>query len=425
MIALSDSGKDSGPVSAGKDATVARLDRFVRASLWSTLSLGSTFGAYNLLVKHLFLGPLPAAHHWSHGAFQLLGFVLFFLMGITYTAVPRHLGIPLPLPRLADATYWMGVLGLGIHLVGHTHAAPVARLSGIALGSVLQASAIIGWALVLFECRRRAVAGPERTGATMFAGSAVCWWLVVAVFLIMGARTAVATGDADDAALWNEPYYVAALFSGSLGWWAAALLVMRADRGQELPSPASRFFVCTMLQVGTAAAVLGAVRIGEPGSASISAVGMVLASLPLLVWAWAQPLPEPGGGWLRVSILTGFLCPVFALQAGVMSLRGVPPPQLIFDGARHAVTLGILTPSLFVMARQLLPGLRGKPLPRPHWPVPGLWLLLLGLLMREMQVLAVSVPQPKLLAISACSGLVAALGVGLLAADLFHTVRTR
>ena len=61
---------------SGSPATESALYRpFLAAALLATLTLGATFGAYNLLWTHLALGPVPPAHNWIHGAFQLWGFV--------------------------------------------------------------------------------------------------------------------------------------------------------------------------------------------------------------------------------------------------------------------------------------------------------------------------------------------------------------
>src|SRR5262245_30426179 len=85
--------------------------RFLVAALLSTTTLAAVFGAFNLFWLHLNLGPVPPIHHQVHAGFQLMGFVLLFVMGVAYHAVPRFLGTALAAPDLARVSFGFAVGG--------------------------------------------------------------------------------------------------------------------------------------------------------------------------------------------------------------------------------------------------------------------------------------------------------------------------
>src|SRR5688572_7381390 len=52
----------------------------LRASIWSTLTLGAVFGAFNLFIVHTRLLGNPPSHNQSHAGFQIWGFVFLFTL---------------------------------------------------------------------------------------------------------------------------------------------------------------------------------------------------------------------------------------------------------------------------------------------------------------------------------------------------------
>ena len=87
------------PLLTSPDPAEGIYRRFLRASLWCTLTLGATFGAWNLLFIHLSLGEVPPSHQWVHASFQILGFIQLFIFGVALQVVPRFLGTRLAHPR--------------------------------------------------------------------------------------------------------------------------------------------------------------------------------------------------------------------------------------------------------------------------------------------------------------------------------------
>ena len=113
-----------------------------------------------------------------------------------------------------------------------------------------------------------------------------------------------------------------------------------------------------------------------------------------------------------------------ALAYGLGELTGHFLPTAVWDGARHALALGCITTLILALGSHLVPRFSRAPLRRPGWRDAGLVLIAVGLVAREMEVVAPLLCLPRLLWVSGLSGLVAATGVGLAAGAILGTMRS-
>lgn len=405
---------------------------FIRAALGSTLTLGATFGALNLLWVHFVFGPLPPSHHQAHARFQLWGFVLLFIMGIAYHALPRFLATPLRGRRLVPASLWMSLAGL--LLVGYGHLAPAwpGALTALLSGNLLLLAGTAAWAAIVLATWWPARSAGDPSQPFLVAGT--LWWLAAAGGLLAGAVLAVTEGHPDASAAWNEPVYAAALFGGTLAW-IQGMALRTLPTFLSLPptrQPAVRG-AFALGQAGALLALLGAVTIGRPGSILLSDGGLLALSLAVLLFAWGlRPftgrgpgliLVEPGfARTIRLAFLASLLFAFLATGYAVSHLLDGPAPRLLLDGARHAFTAGFVTLMILGMARRVVPAFSGTRLRWPRAHDAGTWLIAIAVLLRQAQVGAALVDAPWLMFVSGASGLVAATGVTLAGASILGTL---
>ncbi len=420
-----------GPAAAAASATpdpAARLwRRFVWAALISTLTLGATFGAYNLLVIHLALGTLPPEHNWAHASSQLFGFVLLFLMGVAYHALPRFLGTPIFSLPAARASFLLALAGLLARVYGQFGAFLPGTAPCLAAGSALLLAAIAVFAAVLAATWRASRAKLEPFHAFLAAGLA--GWLAAAGLLVAEGVAALSAKSSSAAAPFHEALYACALFGGILPFIEGMLL--RAGPvflGLREPSRRAAYMTLALGAAGAALTAAGALRLDRTLDAGLLLLAAATAAFLAVTRAFTSQPQEAGDrdrALARILRQAFFWLAVFALLAtgyAVAELSGLTPSNLIFDGLRHAFALGFVTLAIFGMAGRILPVFAGVPLRRPALLSSGAVLVSLGLALRELEVVA-ALGAPSLLSISAFSGLVAATGVTLAATSILATLR--
>ncbi len=427
---------EAAPAAVADEGASTLYRRFLVAGLLSTVTLGATFGAYNLLVIHWALGPVLPWHQWVHGTFQLFGFVLPLLLGVSYHTVPRFLGAELAWTRVARATFWTGLSGLALVTYGCCGGWVPYSVPALAAGAGLQFMTVTGWAAVLAATFRRAKPAADLFHRFLAAGT--LWWLVAAGFGVAGAVTAVRAGDANAAVEWHEALYTAALLGGTLAWIQGMFLRtgpvflglrVTRDRWVKASLPVG--------QLGVALAAAGAATLGESASPPLTDAGLLLVALSVVAFAiGVRPFSRetqsghamPGDTDFRWMVRLAFawslvFAAVAALYAGI-ELSGREPDRFLYDGARHALALGFITTMVFAMAGRIVPIFGGAEL---RWPVlrrVGALLIAAGVALRELQVVEALVREPRLLWLSGPSGVVAATGICLATASLLATLRS-
>jgi hypothetical protein len=405
---------------------------FLTAALWCTMTLGASFGAYNLLVIHLALGPVPPAHNWIHGAFQVTGFLLLFIMGISYHVFPRLLGTTLTRPALARGTFWLALGGLLLRGYGYWEPLVPFAAQATALGLGLQAAAVVGWATVLVTSTRSALHGRD-----LFLGFAVggtFWWLVAAALLLAGAATSLAAGDGEAAARWNEAIYLAALTGGAL-FWIQTILSRTGPAFLSLPPARAGHLRGALLleHAGAAASVIGASFVGHGWSAPLRDIGLlgtgagiVLFTMGVRVFARpAGPLPIGDPDFpkaVRMAFVSALLFVLLGAGYAFADLLGLQPPRLLLDGARHAFALGFVSLMIFGYAGRIVPNFLATDLRWRRLRAWGIRMIAVAVLLREMQVAAVLLRAPEFLAVSGPSGVLAAAGVCMAGASILGTL---
>ncbi|MHB8416674.1 MAG: iron-sulfur cluster assembly protein [Myxococcales bacterium] len=420
---------DAIPAAEAQAATLYR--RFVRAALVCTLTLGATFGAFNLLVIHLGAGRLPAEHNWVHASFQIFGFVLLFMMGVAYHAIPRFLGTPLRHAWAAKASFGLALAGLVLRAYGELGELLPGTPPALLAGAVLQLSALLCLAGVLASTYRAARPALEPFHCYLAAG--LFWWLAAGGLLVVEGILAVRAGDPAAGQLLHEPLYLAALFGATLPF-IEGFLLRTGSAFLNLPPPRRSGVLAAFWlgQGGSALAVIGAGPLaGDIGSRLFDA-GLLLLALSIGTFTLSTSVLRARAGHagdkdpsffliVRQAIAWALVAAALAVLYGALDLARATPPSLLFDGLRHAFALGFVTLMIFGMGGRIIPIFGGTALRWPALRTAGAFLVSGGVLMRELEIVA-SVTTPWLLHVSACSGLVAGTGVALASASLLATL---
>ncbi len=408
---------------------------FLRAALLSTATLGASFGAYNLLVIHWVLGEHPPSHNWVHAGFQIWGFVLLFIMGISTHTVPRFLGQALAYPGAVRQAWWITILAQLLIGWGRLGELLPGTVPAAALGPVLQIAAVLIWGAALFRTWRRSGATLELFHVFLAVGTLS--WLAAAGALVGGGVEAVLEGDAEAAVRWNQAVYALALFGGTMGWIQGFLLrVGPVFLGLRAPSRPWLLLSLGTGPLGAALLAAGSLRVRHPEGLPLMDAGLLGIGLSLLSYVlgfrpFSRPASEAAGehGIFRKGVRGAWaFALLFAGLAGiygVRSLAGFSAPGLLLDGARHAFTVGFVSLLILSFAGRVVPVFTGADLHRPRLWAWSLALLAAGVLLREAQVLAPVFRSQVPLYVSGLSGMVAAAGIGGAAWSIWGTLRGR
>lgn len=427
-----------GPVAGGLPGGGARplpkplYPAFLRAAIWSTLTLGATFGGANLVAMYATSYEVPTSHHQIHALFQVWGFTLLFIMGVACHATPRFFGAELVRPRLARSTFWMIAAGLVLQMYGRFDEWAPARLPALGAGAALILAGVATWACLIAATWSKA--GSPRDASNPFLTMGTLWWVTAAGLLAFAAGKSILRGDVVYGNSCNEAIYGAALFGGALAWIQGMFL--RSGPIFLGLRPTRRWLVKLAFfagQAGTLGAVAGSFRPGFPFGMELQSAGILGVAVSVAAFvAGVRPFEGDGGhftdgdrGFVRVVRTAFVFSLVFALIGGayaVGALTGRPLSRLTWDGARHAFTLGFLTLMIFGMAGRIVPIFGGVPLQWPALRTGGAMLISAGVLLRLAEVAASIHFEPWLLTVAGTSGLVAALGVILAGLSLLRTL---
>jgi hypothetical protein len=413
--------------------------RFIKTALWCTLTLGASFGAVNLLTIHLALGPIPPAHNWVHASFQVIGFVLLFIMGVAYQAVPRSCRVPLARTELARASFRLTFGGLLLRAYGQFGPLLPGTAPSLLLGGLAILAGVVAFAAVLAATWRSVpLPRPNVGGPEIAAG--MLWWIVAATILVLEGIRALRGGDADLGARYNEAFYIAALLGGAMSWIQGMVRRMEPTALAFQPPRAPLLGAAFAgSQLGTAAATIGAALPANPVAHRFFDGGLVVVALALAAFmvgarVFERAAPRPHSAQLaplavrravRAAFVAAALFAALALIYGLCDLVGHVLPTAVWDGARHALALGCIATLILALGSHLVPRFSGTPLRRAGARNAGLVLVAVGLAGREMEVPASLFALPRLLWLSGPSGIVAATGVALAASAILGTMRPR
>ncbi len=408
---------------AAPPATLYR--RFVVAALLATMSLGATLGAYQLMALHMAIGDANPAHARSHANFQVMGFVLLFIMGVSYHALPRFLSAELALERWARRSFWLLIAGLFVRNYALLDPLVPGAVPALAAGTVLQVAAVAAWTAVLIATWRRARPAPE-----LFLATGTGFWALAAAVLAVGAGHSVIAGEVERAASWNEPHYLAALLGGAVLWvegmflrTAAFFLGLQPARPRLLKGALALGVVGPLVAIGGGVAGLVDVR---AAGLFVTGAGIVCFALGARIFERRAADADPDRHLallLRLAVGSAVLFSILSVLYAAPGLFGVTMRSLVYDGARHALTVGFITVTIFAMAGRIMPVFAGTPLRwRPLWAGGG-YTIVLGVLLRETEVICGLGGPDWLLRVSGSSGYVAAAGVVAASVSILATLR--
>ncbi len=363
---------------------------FFRAGIAVVLTLGAAWGAY-LLLRIAWLGSFAAAglHEVNaHGHAQIFGWVGLFVMGFAYQAFPRFKHTCLALVGAARASFVLMVLGI----IGRSVAEPLAGTMAALAPVAVVASAVEVIAIGLFVAvilRTWRGSGQRLAVYDYYILSALCWFVVQAVYEAVYLTATLAAADADHlvqlVATWQG-----ALRDVQIHGFALLMILGVSQRVfphfYGLPAPNRKVSVAALVALNGAvlgeAAGLILMRLIGHGWAALwyAAVLLLAVSVATLVGSWRlfSPPEEPDRSlkflraaylWLFVSL--GMLVLLPAYQFGLLD-RLAPDSvaarigfsHAYYGAVRHAITVGFVSLMIVGVAAKVVPTLNGVDLRR-------------------------------------------------------------
>lgn len=381
------------------------------AALVLTLTVGALSGAFDLWRMRVALSPVPVDHHRSHALAQLFGFLCLFTLGLSLHLGPRFFGASLPSVERVRFLRWAGIGGVVLAIAGRLGALlPGSQVYG-PLGAALLFLALSVWLELVFSWWQ-APGVRDVMHRFLLAGTA-WWWVAGATFFLWHVSQWV-TGPVS--ALPLEAVWAPALFGGASWLWGvflrAGLCTLQVSRPGERVQRA--WFISW--QLGAALTTLASWVVELKPLAQLSMVVAVA-----LTWAALQPhrseAVSPQARAVRAGL--AFVLVFGVLQAwSLLGAFGVWTPALLTDASRHAFSLGGATLLLFGFSGRMVPGFSGVLLAWPRVYEYGTWTVMSAALARLLEL----VPGRVGLSLSAASGGLSFLGVGLVASALFATL---
>jgi len=157
--------------------------RFFLGGIAAILTVGAVWGAW-LLWKIGILGSFTAVsiHEVNaHGHAQIFGWVILFIMGFAYQALPRMWHTTLPAPRLAAGVFAAMFLGVAVRTTGMAmaHSGMWATTAAMT-GAAVQILAIVVFCAQVFVAFRRS--GKRVQPYIAIIGAGLAWMLIQALF---------------------------------------------------------------------------------------------------------------------------------------------------------------------------------------------------------------------------------------------------
>jgi hypothetical protein len=369
---------------------------FLVSALAITLSLGAGWGAL-LLFEIGWQGSFeaaPASHVVAHGAAQLWGFVVLFVVGIALRFLPMGSGERRPslaFARLLLATFLAGVVGGFLWALVPQHVNWLGPFSGAAL--VL--AAVLFLAFLLGQLRRH---GHTTWGRLIVAAG--IWMLVWAgVTLVLRCR-APAEGPGAYGESMRQLLMDLAIFGFALNAiYGFGQRLLSGIVGSGTPRAGAIEATFWLHNAGVALLLLG----HASGAAFAGSLGIAVLAAGAFSYAVGMrgfvrvrrstPRPEVGQALLRRYVQLAF----FWLLVGMTMLliadlywgvRGLTPPHAYLGAVRHALTVGFMTTLILGVGQRLLPILGHTLLPWPQLVPPTFLLIAVGNLLRVLTELA-------------------------------------
>lgn len=378
---------------AGK--SLARV--FIRTALLVFLCYGALTGIAAFLSLTAPWAALPPVIAWpalvqSHAHAQVFGFVVMFILGISYHVMPRFMGVPLRNVGAAWASYGLLLAGVILRSLYQPFAQSPAAAVTAFLGSMLEVAAVIAFLSVvrstLREHKRLLPAG--RSGQPfvhiryLIAGGV--WLLISAVLAAVGAATMLVQGvniqPTDLNSVWMNLSLMgfAGMFIFGVGQRTMPHFLALDDLNPSAGRAALAAFTVG-LSMQLASLVLPYPKELLAASALLELIGFTLffIAVPLL---GRLPVHRPAAppffaSFVRSAFAFGALGTAGYAAAAVADVLGVAVPRTLTDAYRHAWTIGWITTLMVGVGYRLVPIFFGKAISMPR-AVPVIFALMLG-----------------------------------------------
>lgn len=429
----------AAPASAGP-ASRPFAPHFILGSLLMTLTLGAATGTVNLL-RIAAGADVPISHRQIHGHTQILGFAALFLMGITFHALPRILGIGAERSRATLPAFWLMFGGVILRNIGQPYnVEPAGRLVSL-LSAAMEAAAGVLFARFVFGALSRARSGkygPADPILRFVRAGTVYFLAAMALDAAQGIWLAGHLETALPVSL-TEPFYFAALYGFLLAWtYGFGNRVVSLFLGVGAARKRTPEIALALQAAGIALALpsfLPAMPL--PAALGLRDAGLSFAALSALVFLaghgflWRRAtfpaMRVPGSPSFAIRAAFGCLglWALLELCAVVLSRVTRLPAQNLWwsDAARHVFTVGFLTLLIVGMSLRILPVFSGKTLWSPRLAHATYALLLAGTAMRLLQYPAAF--RPVFYEIGSYMGIPVVLALLLFTLNLFQTMRAR
>lgn len=394
---LADLARTAGVAVDRDSGRAERVHRpFIASALAVTLSLGAGWGALLLfeIGWHRHFEAAPAGHVVAHGAAQLWGFLVLFVVGVALRYLPTGSGGPragLAFARSLLAVFLTGVIGGFVWALAPRAVSWLGPLSGAALG--VAAVLFLGF---LF----RQLAGKlHHTWGRLIVAAGV--WLVLWAGTTLVFRT---SASAEGPGAYSESMRQLLMDLAIFGFGLNAIYGF----GQRLLSgivrsgtPRRRALQSTfwlhnagllLLLLAHADPMVFVRPLGVVFVAG-AAFNYVLGMRGFVAVRQTSPRPEVGQGvlgwYVRLAFFWLLVGLVLLLVADVYcDLRGFTSPHAYQGAVRHALTVGFMTTLIMGVGQRLLPILGHTLLPWPRLVLPTILLIAFGNLLRVLAELA-------------------------------------
>jgi len=380
--------EDASASTEGKDQVAEEGNelyrKFLKTAIILTLTLGATMGAMSLSRIAFSRSLEPGSILWwpshiqVHGHAQIFGWVGLFIMGVAYHVLPRLKGKSLPHPGLAEASFWLVLVGLLLRVISQPAFVAFPGLGEwVTVSGVLELMGVSFFAWIIWKL----VLGPEPLNLYekfLLAGTIWFWaQTAVGLALIQGMRA------------WTQNYIPKALdvpylhlqvwgfiifwilgislrtlpvFMGlkqpktswvAFSFWALNLGVL-LNAGAQFANwayPASlwpevRGFGAA-LELLAAFAFVAGIHLFEKPAMNIEEAGVDrrYESFVRIAYVWFMVAAMMGSGYAIYEALTGDTV-----------------GHALVGAYRHAVTVGFITMMIIGMSARIVPVFKGVPL---------------------------------------------------------------
>jgi uncharacterized protein involved in response to NO len=443
---LNDTATQSSPVVEFSPSIADTIYRpFFLAGIVTVLTLGCMWGAINLLTIGLTGSFSSVSYSWvlAHAHAMVFGFVGFFIMGFAYQAIPRFKHTILWRPRLAFSSLPLMVLGISLQTIAHLSSPPSLNLE--ILAALIQATAVVVFALVMFKTIRQAKK-PENFDRFLYA--ALGWFLLAAIAnpIIFKLFELPVSHQAllHNLATFNIPYRDVELLGLAVVMILGVSLRL-LPHAYGFRAPSQRWV--SFLFWGINGSILAGAALFIAGMTTNNHWLLLiqwLTTIVLLVIAVGTPIqyrlfgPVPDNErdrglkfiraayvWFIVATAMLVFTPVYTFGI-YMPLTGSPVPfsHAFFGAYRHSLTVGFIMMMIVGVSSKVVPTLSGVDVRRARSLWPTFLLLNFGNLTRVSFQIATDF-SPTAYRVMGISGFIEVVGLSLWGYELFANMRGR